>query len=522
MVGRFLSAISQRRIPHVVIAVPVVVALLSWIQFGTRSICCGDFDGYYHIKQSRLLWDGLRSGDFPPVFSSLPLTTLSPRTYADQHFLFHLLLIPFTWAHNLALSAKLAAILFATLAVLSCYWLVFRYRVRYAAIWLLALLGCSSEFLYRISMTRAQSLSIVFIVAGIFLLFERRYLWLAPTAFLYVWAYNLFVLLIFMAIVWLLVAWWAEGRHEWGAPVYAGAGAVGGLIINPYFPRNAKLLVEHIFLKSGQVSIQPGVGIEWYSLSSWILLKTCLIAFIAMVVGYLTVGYLLAGRERSRVQRPLFLAVFASFLLIMTARSVRFTEYWPPFAVLFAAFALQAVWEGQTAREITPTDSFSLKQSHDRKTALHIAAVATVTVALIGILAHTARLAYLGIANNVGSDQYQGGAQWLNRHVPAGTMIFNVHWGDFPKLFFYDDSHNYVSGLDPSYLSHHDPELGHLYDRIINGQEQDSAALIRSRFRAEYIFVGAVVNPTFYRQMEESEHFEKAYEDNQCIVLRIK
>ncbi|MFH3651857.1 hypothetical protein WAH63_22370, partial [Acinetobacter baumannii] len=32
--------------------------------------------------------------------------------------------------------------------------------------------------------------------------------------------------------------------------------------------------------------------------------------------------------------------------LIITARSRRFVEYWPPFAVLFAAFALQPLMEG--------------------------------------------------------------------------------------------------------------------------------------------------------------------------------
>ena len=34
------------------------IGLVFWfLQFSTQSICCGDFDGYYHIKWSRLLWE---------------------------------------------------------------------------------------------------------------------------------------------------------------------------------------------------------------------------------------------------------------------------------------------------------------------------------------------------------------------------------------------------------------------------------------------------------------------------------
>src|SRR5215217_7530891 len=55
------------------------------LQYSTQSVCCGDFDGYYHIRWSRLLWEGMKEGRFPPAFSWLPLTTLNPRDYVDHH-----------------------------------------------------------------------------------------------------------------------------------------------------------------------------------------------------------------------------------------------------------------------------------------------------------------------------------------------------------------------------------------------------------------------------------------------------
>jgi hypothetical protein len=150
------AAVERRlRVVHLAAGALSIGAVFWWLQFSLPSICCGDFDGYYHIKWSQLLWQGLRSGHFPPAFTWLPLTTLNPSQYADQHFLFHLLLIPFTWFSDLRLGAKVAAALFGAAAVFSLYWLVLRYRVRYPMLWLLALLGCSWFFYARLNMTKA-------------------------------------------------------------------------------------------------------------------------------------------------------------------------------------------------------------------------------------------------------------------------------------------------------------------------------------------------------------------------------
>src|SRR6266403_5878479 len=149
------------------IGVVLIGFVFWWLQFSTPSICCGDFDGYYHIKWSQLLWEGMRHGQFPPAFTWLPLTTLNPRDYVDHHLLFHIILIPFTWFRDLQTGAKVAAVLFGSLAVFSCYWLVVRYDIRYRLIWLLALLSSSAPFLYRLNMGKAPPFAIIFLVIGV-------------------------------------------------------------------------------------------------------------------------------------------------------------------------------------------------------------------------------------------------------------------------------------------------------------------------------------------------------------------
>src|SRR5437660_10110472 len=105
------------RAMELLIGALVIGLVFWWLQRQTQAICCGDYDGYYHIKWSRLIWDNLRAGHFPPAFPWLPLTTLNPKNYVDHHLLYHIILIPFTWFRDLQTGAKVSAVLFAILAV---------------------------------------------------------------------------------------------------------------------------------------------------------------------------------------------------------------------------------------------------------------------------------------------------------------------------------------------------------------------------------------------------------------------
>src|SRR6185295_7554703 len=177
-------------------AAAIVIGLIFWqLQFSTSAICCGDFDGYYHIKWTRELWDSIKTHSFVPSFPWLPLTTLNPKQYVDHHLLFHIILIPFARFEDPRVGAKVSAILFGSLAVVLCYWLLIRYRIRYVLVWLVALLACSAPFLFRLNMTKAPPFAIIFLVVAIHFLFQKRYWPLLIIAFLFTETYDVFPLL---------------------------------------------------------------------------------------------------------------------------------------------------------------------------------------------------------------------------------------------------------------------------------------------------------------------------------------
>ncbi|HEX6649706.1 MAG TPA: hypothetical protein VF075_09205, partial [Pyrinomonadaceae bacterium] len=477
----------------------IAIGIIFWqLQFSTNAICCGDFDGYYHIKWARVLWESMRSKVFPPAFPWLPLTTLNPKDYVDHHLLFHIFQIPFAASSNPRLAAKIASAAFGGLAVLSCYWLLIHYRIRYALVWLIALLACSAPFLFRMNMAKAPPLAVVFLVVAIHLFFTRKYRLLLPLALVFTWTYDLFVLLIMATVFWSVTIAITEQKFEWRPLLFVLLGCAAGLVINPYFPHNLQQFWEHVQIKLTASEFDTKVGSEWYPYDSWEFLGNSAVACIAMFVGYVT----FEPSERRRGHYPIFFLLLSTALMIMTARWKRIAEYWPPFAVLFAGFALQPWLEGfrpyltrlpkEVLEELRPfLDREGLpppQHESDWRDLVRTIVAATVALVLSIFLFFNLRSTVKEIGQSESHDYYRAGAEWLRTHVPPGQIIFNTDWDDFPRLFYYDSSHNYVSGLDPSYLYDKDPGLSRLYDSITLGHEEDPGPLIRDRFGARYVF----------------------------------
>jgi len=528
--SRFQSESSLRVIQFV--AGAIAIGIIFWqLQFSTDSICCGDFDGYYHIKWARELWASMKSNTFPPAFPWLPLTTLNPQNYVDHHLMFHIIQIPFAAISDPRLGAKISSAFFGGLAVLSCYWLLMRYRIRYPLVWLIGLLACSAPFLFRMNMAKAPPLAIIFLVIAIHLFFQRKYTLLLPLALVFTWTYDLFVLLIMATVFWVVTIAITEQRFEWRPLVFVLVGCAAGLIINPYFPKNLLQLAEHMKIKVTMSDFDTKVGSEWYPYDSWEFLGNSAVACIAMFVGYVT----FEPSERRRAHYPIFLLLLSTALMIMTARWKRIAEYWPPFAVLFAGFTLQPWLEGyrpyltrlpkEILEELKPfLDREGMPpppKEKDLRDLVRTIAMAVVALLLSAFLSMNLKATVKEIEQSERHDYYRAGAEWLRANVPPGQIIFNTDWDDFPRLFYYDSSHYYVSGLDPSYLYEKNPDLSRLYDGITLGREEDPGPLIRDKFGARYVFSDNN-HHDFFEHARLSGWFDIVYEDTECTIMYIR
>jgi len=475
-----------------------ISALLALIQFASPAPV--GIDGYYHLRLAQLVRvDGLR-----PEFRWLPLTILSAQNYYDHHFLYHLLLAPFAWgdpsaggAAALALGGKIASSLFASLAFMAV-WVGLRRHVRWASLWTLGLFALSAAFLYRMSMPRAQSVSLLLLVISFFLLAERRDRWLLPLGFVYVWMYDAFPLLLLLAACRVAADLVITRRFDLRPVLYASVGIGLGLLINPYFPRDLVFVARHLLPKLGAPGIP--VGNEWYPYDTWTLVVDSGPAFVALVAGFFFLGK--QGSRLSRATVMSMLLALAFGLLFMKSR--RFAEYFPPFSLIFLALAASP-WLEQLAG------------SGPQWTRRIPAAMVLLLLLPLGWTTWHARK---DVAASAPLERYGAAATWMGSHSQPGELVFQTDWDDFPRLFFYDTVNAYTVGLDPTYLQLADAQLYDDWVAITRGTVHQPSSMIAARFGAAYVF-SDLDHTAFLDEAESDPGLQEIYRDRMAVIYRV-
>jgi hypothetical protein len=502
-----------QRIGVGLILLAVFLGIFYALQFSTPNLA--GTDGYYHIKFADLM----SSQGIKPEFPWLPLTILSPSEFYDHHFLFHALLIPFT-SGDLILGAKWASIIFASLAFLSIWWLLHNQNIPYAFLWSLGLLAVSEVFLYRMSMPRVQSLSLAFLALGLNFLLLKKYKLLIPLSFFYVWLYDGYPLILVMSGLYVLAVWIIERKFSITPLIYAGAGVFLGLLINPYFPHNIIFSVRHLLPKL----IEPTdvrVGNEWYPYSTGQLLANSPLALAAFLSGTLAIG--LRGRRMDvRTGLAFFLAITFALMLF---QSRRFIEYFPPFALIFAAFAWSPLLEYKNREETKESSSGGITRiphlisyiQYPLKIWLPIA-ILSLTLMLGGWFSFGG--AKTSLEKTKSYRKYAQASSWLASNTPQGTRIFQTDWDDFPRLFFYNTWNTYLIGLDPTYMQMKDGELFDLWVDISRGKTELPSGMISEFFASEYV-LSDLAHDNFIDQAGEDPAFVEVYRDEEAIIFQI-
>jgi len=466
--------------------------LMLWIEFAGPAIV--DHDGYYHIR-----WSWLLRQSFPhlPRFEWLPLTVLRPPDYVDHHFFFHVLLMPFTFG-DLRIGAKVAAAFFAALALTALFGVLIAWRLRFRWFWLAIIALGAEQFIYRLTMTRAPSLSLALLATGSWLILRRRLWPLAVLTFLFVWTYSMFPLMVVFACAYAAAVYLCEKRIELGAVYATLLGSVSGLIINPYFPKNIALLWLHVrMVHSGASDVDPGV--EWSPFDTWQSLTDDLLICVVCFIALLAFDW---RRRRKDDGKALFFLLIATLFTVFLARWMRFIEYWPAFAVLFAAFTLDPLLPRIRGRS---------------RVAAMVLALALAALPLL----RNIREGRDDVITEADPLALRGASAWLAQHTPAGTLVFNTVWDEFPMLFYYNQHNVYVSGLDPRYLADANGDLGNLFNSIRQGDENRPGAVIAGRFGARYV-VTDNTESDFLIAAHASGEFDTVYTDSTAVVLHVR
>jgi hypothetical protein len=208
------------------------------------------------------------------------------------------------------------------------------------------------------------------------------------------------------------------------------------------------------------------------------------------------------------------LGLFVALLFgLMLFQARRFVEYFPPFALIFAAFAWSPLLDSNAVPARSASQGFMpLVQSY-----LPVTLLSLVVVLSIAWSIPPARQA---IGNSKPYGLYANASAWLERNTPAGSRVFQTDWDDFPRLFYYNTHNTYLVGLDPTYLQLYDAELYDLWVEITQGDVKNPSQIIATTFGSRYVHTD-LHHGDFLQVAADDPGLKEVYRDDLAVIFEV-
>lgn len=481
-----------------------LAAYTFWIASSTFA----DPDTFYHAKITELL---MRDRAALYDFVWLPFTTLADH-YVDHHFLYHVALIPFVYIFGTFTGIKIAAILFASSVIATLYVLLRQLHVRYAAAFALLLLS-SYAFSFRMSLVKAPSVALLFVLIGMRLIIHKQRRWLVLLSFLFVWTYGGFIVLPLIALLYGIVH--AVYRlPDWKTVFAVWGGTIAGLLIHPSFPNHLYFLWEQI-VQIGALNYQTAIGVggEWYPAT-----PTDLIVISPLISGLFAAALGIILWRQNVSPRQLWLLLLSFGTILFTLKSQRYIEYAIPFTVLASAIILHENGILNALRQrvvLWSTCTHPLARVLCILSSMYVLFITGVMVISNGQNVHT------DIANGLPISTYEASGTWLQTHAAKGDVIFHADWDDFPMLFYWAPRGRYIAGVDPTFFYRQNPDLYTEWAAITTGKRTDHLyETLTEQFTARFIFTDNS-HSAFKNAIERDGRFVHVYEDAEVTIYRI-
>ncbi|MDP3735353.1 MAG: hypothetical protein Q8R39_02920 [bacterium] len=520
-------------------------------------------DPYYHLRHAISYRDG--SVMQIPVFSTLR----GPQD--DLYVWYHRALAPFTRVFGddvpaAIMGSKVFHALGAALFFLIFFLVLARYLVesrspgaRRARIFL-ALLGCvtlfafSPIFFFRMLLLRPH----VFAASVVFLSFvalERRRVWLLFFLAVLLPLFYGASFLLFLPLGLYLASWTLyRGSFRLNSTLYAPFLAVlSGLTLGTALHSDPLRylfngMVVHLMAIVNRFRAVVPEGGELYELSLIPAEIMWFVPFIASIFFFIRTDRTspLSWRDRMTFREFYFLT---SSLVLMTLTMFvqRAAEYAIPVAFL-ALFLIsaerlpRAVREIRTrmrridpARHLDANVKELIESVVARRSFLLRFGGATLAVFMVT----TALTAYFTVSNRSGDElRYRGAALAMAADSAPGSLVFNLSFGLYPRLVFWNTHNTYATGMDPTFTYFFDPALYWLLYHTGSGalvcprshcsegdaDVSDPYDVLAHDIGAEFAFVDSAVPSLDDRYLEMLTHdprFELFYEDPEFSEVKV-
>ncbi|MFH1535033.1 MAG: hypothetical protein ABIF80_03540, partial [Patescibacteria group bacterium] len=481
---KFVTIFATGNFPYSIMVIFVIAfGVFFYIQY---TPAFPDPDSFYHMKMSLLIRDGNLAQGFPWLSDY----TILGEAYTDQHFLYHVFLIPFVSIFEPAIGIKIATVFLGAMLITVFYWLLKKEKIRFA--WGYSILLLFVEpFTFRISLAKAPSVSLIFLLVILWCLFNYRSKFLFIASAIFVCAYGGFLLAVVLTGVFGLVSILYDLRKNktsgllknffgnqksWIMRIFTGKelglllvsvmGVLVGLVINPYFPNNLAYYWAQL-VQIGIVNYQNiiGVGGEWYPYTITELIPNTVFLFLVFI--FALVVYFSTLKKQDKKSTTLL--VLAIFFLVLTLKSRRYVEYFVPFSMLFGAFALNPIFKNvRISKLVKKIPSFY----YSRRIVFTILLIYFI-VTIPAIALRDLKQERNSFENGIPYNKFESASKWLEQNTPKDSIVLHSDWDEFPILFYHNSHNRYIVGLDPTFMYVYDEDRYWKWVNITIGKESD-------------------------------------------------
>lgn len=495
-----------------------------------------DPDAFYHVRMA----ERIRDVGLDRTFPWLPYTELAQH-YADQHLIYHLLLIPFVGFPDALVGLKIATVVFAALAFVVLYAVLKDLNHRWALPGTLILL-LVTPLTFRLALGKGNAVALTIFLVCLWCLFRYRPRALAVASAIFVWTYGGFPLIVAASGLHLVSAWIVDAldrRHHPSAVLrrlfrggsdgpraalphawrLLGASLLGvaiGLVINPYFPDNLPFLFNQ-FLRIGVINYRGviGVGGEWYAYG----LPELLTHTIILTIPLLAALFAFVSTLRRQTRRTWTLLLLTLLTFLVTLKSRRYVEYYVPLGWFFM---LSALTDAFRPHELAHRVRDVARQLASRwRTFLGTVALATYVLILLPTVATRDLVReWRDLRSGFRADQYASALHWLRSNAPQGSIVVHSDWDEFPILFYRNDRARYLAGLDPTFLYTADPDRYWTWVTISKGEYDGPLLDGLHKLGAAFVFVDAE-HQAMERLVRSEPRLTVVYEDAEATVFAV-
>jgi len=507
--------------------------LFSIIYFFTSNTASVD-DPYFHIKYAYLLRTNhlLYLIDFPWVqFTGID-------KFIDSTFIFHLLLIPFTFG-NLIYSIKVLGILLSSIFFLLIYLILKKKKNRYPFFWTILLLGIApSYFIFRGLLVRPEMLSIFLLFVFIFLTFQKKNWPYFLLGAIYILSHSSYYLLLGMAFFYVLFLYIHQKKINYRIFLFTLFGIIVGFILIPnmelsnfyrYFTSPFFIIQKEDLTVSIRELNPLRYGIfEYINSNGVIFISLFVFAIIFRIYLFLNKAGEIFIKNKAKFPLIDTLFIISILLFVISLQGIRFIQYFVPFAFLFFVFMLD----------------IALKELHFNSVLIKKSFQAFIIIFILILIFNNFTI-ILGIINEGYPPQLlEASSGWLKENTKRGEVVFLRNWSSFPLAFFYNHHNYYTMGFDYRATYNYNQKLFWLWqnifedgnpcdqspDKCVKSQHQfvserarKMAEAIKNDFRSKYILVAPVVpqdhiSNYFLENLEQEKYFKKVFQDEKFPV----